>query len=129
MVWPKKPMRSHPDFKLKMTKLGCQGSQIKNFQESFFSFKTTWELMKEISRSIFFQKRNVREHFVMLRIASILSINYKEWLKKMDFYSKILYSKDLEFTYHSKIKMRLLKKKQNTYAFYEACNPSIKIKN
>ena len=50
-------MRSHPDFKLKMTKLGCQGSQIKNFQESFFSFKTTWELMKEISRSIFFSKK------------------------------------------------------------------------
>ena len=28
------------DFKLKMMKLGCQGSQIKNFQESFFSFKS-----------------------------------------------------------------------------------------
>ena len=42
------------DFKLKMMKLGCQGSQIKNFQESFFSLKTPYQLMKEPSRSLLF---------------------------------------------------------------------------
>ena len=47
-------MASYPNFKLKMTKLGCQRSQIKNFQKSFFSLKSLWELMKEISRSLLF---------------------------------------------------------------------------
>ena len=47
----------------------------------------------------------------------------------MDFYNKILYSKDLEFTYHSKIKKGFLQKKKKSYASYEAYNPSRKSKN
>ena len=72
------------------------------------------------------------EHFVMLQIASILSINDKNDKKKMDFYSKILYSKDLEFTYHSKIKKNKKKNKKNkitkeqkSYVSYEAYNKDL----
>ena len=37
----------------------------------------------------------------------------KKIKKKTDFYNKILYCKDLEFTYHSKIKTRFLQKSKN----------------
>ena len=51
--------------------------------------------------------------------------------KKKDFYNKILYSKDLKFTYHSKIKIGLLQKNKNlmpnpktlfTYPYVILCN-------
>ena len=47
----------------------------------------------------------------------------------MNFYSKILYSKDLEFTYHSKIKKKKITKEQKSYVSYEAYNLSRKSKN
>ena len=51
---PKNITKIHSNFKLKMMKRGYQVSQNKIFQESFFSLKTPWKLMKETSRSLLF---------------------------------------------------------------------------
>ena len=49
--------------------------------------------------------------------------------KKMNFYNKILYSKDLDFTYHSNIYIyKDFYKEQKSYASYDDYNPSRKIK-
>ena len=47
---------------------------------------------------------------------------------KKKIYNRILYSKNLEFTYHSKIKTRFLQKEKKSYASYETYNPSKKSK-
>ena len=45
-------MECHPNFKLKMMKLCCQGSQINIFPKSLFLPKTPQKLIKETSRSL-----------------------------------------------------------------------------
>ena len=106
-------MGSYPNFKLRMMKLCCQGSQIKILQESFFSFKTPYELIQETSRSPF--------SFLARECARTLcdmsdffhTLHRLQRMIKKDFYNKILHSKDLEFTYHSKIKTIFLQKNKN----------------
>ena len=73
--------------------------------------------MKETSRSLLFSfpsrecVRTICDASNYFHTLHRLQIMIKK--KKKDFYNKILYSQDLEFTYHSKIKIIFLRKNQN----------------
>ena len=118
MALSKKLLESHFDFKLKMTKLCYQGSEIKNFQDSFFFLKSSYELIKETSRSLIFSCParkcvwtlcDALDYFHTLhRLQRMIKKK-----KKKNFYNKILYSKVLEFTSHSKLKTGFLQKNKN----------------
>ena len=53
--------------------------------------RNSWKKLQEAFFSLF-QQGNVLKNFVMLRIASILSIGYENWLKKKGFLQKKSYT-------------------------------------
>ena len=70
--------------------------------------------MKETSRSLLssFQETKCAQTLCDASDCFHTCHRLQRLIKKMDFYNKILYYKDFEFTYHSKIKTGFLQKKK-----------------